>query len=65
LGLWGPRELGSESIRELLQVPRRLHGPTFHRLEAEFPAMVSRDRGPARNLLSPSGEMALQAEPTR
>src|SRR5215471_2053978 len=36
LGLWGPRTLDSESIRQLLQVPRRIGEPAFHRLEAEF-----------------------------
>jgi poly(3-hydroxyalkanoate) synthetase len=36
LGLWGPRELDRESIRELLQVPPGLRDPTLHRLEAEF-----------------------------
>lgn len=36
LGLWGPRELDSQSIRELLQVPRRLRGPAWRRLEADF-----------------------------
>src|SRR6266536_5249136 len=36
LGLWGPRSLDSESVRQLLQVPRRLGGPELRRLEAEF-----------------------------
>jgi poly(3-hydroxyalkanoate) synthetase len=36
LGLWGPRMLDSESIRQLLQVPRRISGPAFRRLAAEF-----------------------------
>ena len=36
LGLWGPRTLDSESVRQLLQVPRRLGGPALRRLEAEF-----------------------------
>ncbi len=36
LGFWGPRTLDSESVRQLLQVPRRLGGPELRRLEAEF-----------------------------
>jgi poly(3-hydroxybutyrate) depolymerase len=36
LGLWGPRTLESESVRQLLQVPRRRCGPTFRSLEAQF-----------------------------
>jgi len=36
LGLWGPRTFDSRAIRELLQVPQRLDGSAFHRLEAQF-----------------------------
>jgi poly(3-hydroxybutyrate) depolymerase len=36
LGLWGPRTLDPESVRQLLQVPQRVRGPAFRRLEAEF-----------------------------
>jgi poly(3-hydroxybutyrate) depolymerase len=36
LGLWGPRVLDTESIRQLLQVPRRISERGFRRLEAEF-----------------------------
>jgi len=36
LGLWGPRTLDSESIRQLLQVRRRISRRAFSRLEAEF-----------------------------
>src|SRR6202521_1548164 len=36
LGLWGPRTLDGESVRRLLQVPRRLGGPALRKLEAEF-----------------------------
>jgi poly(3-hydroxybutyrate) depolymerase len=36
LGLWGPRTFDSESVRQLLQVPRRLRGPAWRRLEGQF-----------------------------
>ena len=36
LGLWGARTLESASVRQLLQVPRRIGGPAWRRLEAEF-----------------------------
>ncbi len=36
LGLWGPRALESRSVRQLLQVPRRLGRRALRKLEAEF-----------------------------
>jgi poly(3-hydroxyalkanoate) synthetase len=36
LGLWGPRALDSESVRQILQAPERLRGTAFRKLEAEF-----------------------------
>jgi poly(3-hydroxyalkanoate) synthetase len=36
LGLWGPRTLDGESVRQILQVPQRLRGAAFRKLEAEF-----------------------------
>jgi poly(3-hydroxybutyrate) depolymerase len=36
LGLWGPRAVECESVRQLLQVPRRLSRRALRKLEAEF-----------------------------